>query len=95
MKDRPGTSASTRETDEARVARHGAPAELDAVLHAGVALGLLVRRRVDRNEDHAVEPELQPRLLGAHEMPEVRRVERAAEEADPRQARIWPSPSTR
>ena len=88
MKERPGTSASTRDTAKRGSSRHGAPAELHAVLHAGVALGLLVRRRVDGHEHHAVEPELRQRLLGAHQVAEVRRVEGAAEQADPRQSRI-------
>ena len=80
---------------EAVVARHGAPAELDAVLDTGVALGLLVRRLVDGHEHDTVQLELRERLLGAHQVAEVRRVERPPEEADAAQPRIWPSPSTR
>ena len=64
------------------------------MLHAGVGLDALVRRLVHREKQHAVELELVEGLLRAHEMPEVRRIERAAEEAE-LQARTWPSPSTR
>jgi hypothetical protein len=45
-----------------------------------------VRRDADRDEQHAVEAELDERLLRAHQMGEMRRVERPAEQADPRHA---------
>ena len=50
--------------------------------NAGVALDLFVRRLVHRHEDHAIQAELEMRLLSADEVAEVRRVERASEEAD-------------
>jgi hypothetical protein len=52
------------------------------VLDARVLLDLLVRRGVDRHEHDAVQSELGVRFLGAHEVAEVRRIERAPEEAD-------------
>ena len=58
-----------------------------AVRDAGFDLHRLVRRHVRRHEQHAVEPELDQRLLRTHEMPEVRRIEGPAEEADARHAR--------
>ena len=35
----------------------------------------------DRHEQHAIELELDQRLLGAHEVTEVRRVERSSEDS--------------
>ena len=74
--------------EKALVARHGAPAELDAMLDTRVSLGLLVRRLVDRHKHDTVQLQLRERLLGAHEMAEMRRVERPSEEADAAQPRI-------
>ena len=47
--------------------------------------------------DPGVEAQLVARLARAHEMADVWRVERPAEQPDPRHAypRIWPDPSTR
>src|SRR5437899_136101 len=46
----------------------------------------LVRRRSRRDEDHALEPELLPGPLRDREMPEVRRIEGAAENPEARRA---------
>ena len=81
-------SASRRETSKRSSPATRPAAELDAMVHPGVAFGLLVRRLEHRHEDDAVQLELRVRLLRAHEMADVRRVERPAEEADPRQPRI-------
>ena len=67
---------------EPLVAVDRAPAQLDPVLDAGVGLDALVRRLVDRHEQDAVELELRQRLLRAHEMADVRRVERPAQQPD-------------
>ena len=56
--DGPPRSTSTRETPSRASSADREPAQLDAVLDARVRLDLLVRRRVDRHEQHAVEPEL-------------------------------------
>jgi hypothetical protein len=69
-----------------RVAFDRRPAHGEAVLHPGIRLDLLVRRAVHRHQHHRVEPELVDRLLCAHEVPDVRRVERPAEDAEPRHA---------
>ncbi len=58
----------------------------------------LVRRHARGDEQHAVEPELDERLLRAHEVRHVRRIERPAEQSEARhaaQGRTWPVPSTR
>ena len=65
-----------------RGARRREPAQLEPDGRAGVGVGLLVRRLGNRHQDDAVEPELVARLLGHHEVAEVRRVERPAEDAD-------------
>ena len=71
------------------------PAQLQPVLDARLVLQLLVRRRVDGEQHHAVEPETHQGLLRAHHVSYVGRVERPAQEPDPAQGRTWPSPSTR
>ena len=48
----------------------------------GSSLDRLVRRDPGRDEHHRVERELQVRLLGAHEVTKMWRVERAAEDSD-------------
>jgi hypothetical protein len=65
------------------------------VLDARLVLELLVGRRVDGEQHHAVEPEARQSLLRAHHVSHVGRVERPAQQADPAQGRTWPSPSTR
>jgi len=70
-------------------------AQLHATLHARVAVGLLVRRRVDRHEQDPLEIQRHQRLLRADQMTEMRRIERPAEQPDPHPGRTWPSPSTR
>ena len=67
---------------EALVVRDREPAQLDARLAAGVLARLLVRRHRDRHEHDAVEAELVERLLRHDEVTDVRRIERAAEDAD-------------
>ena len=69
--------------------------------HARPRLGLdpLVRRLAGRDQQHLVEPELERRLLGEHEVADVRRVEGAAEDAvgaarDGPYSRTWPLPWT-
>ena len=57
------------------------PAELEADVGAGVRGRLLVRGLSDRHQQDAIEPELIERLLGHHEVADVRRVERPAEDA--------------
>ena len=81
---------------QARVGGHRELAQLQPHLRARVLGDLLVRRREDRHEDHAVEPELVRRLRRAEQVREMRRVERAAEDRDahPQAQRMWPSPST-
>ena len=81
--------------------RDGGAAHGDAVLHAGIGFDRLVRRRVDGHQQPSIESEARKRLLRAHKMPEVRRVERPAEDPDAGHAagpgpqdRICPSPST-
>jgi hypothetical protein len=69
---------------QALVRGHGRLAHRHAVVDARVADGLLVRRRVHGNQQHAVEAELRPRLLRADHVGDVRRVERPAEQADAR-----------
>src|SRR5215217_2468273 len=82
---------------EAVVVRDRRLAHGDAVLHARIGLDRLVRSDRDGHQQHAVEPELQERLLRADQMSEMRRVERAAEQADLGHpyGRTWPVPSTR
>src|SRR4051812_40828806 len=67
---------------EARIVLHRQLAEPHAMLDARVLLDLLVRRPVDRHEHDTVQLELGVRLLRTHEVAEVRRVERASEEAE-------------
>ena len=71
---------------EALVARRRQPAHLESVLAARIVERLLVRGHADRHEHDPVEPELHVRLLRADKMPEMRRVEGPAEDADPRHA---------
>ena len=78
-----------RHLDPRRVADRQ-PAQLEPELGPRVGLQRLVRRRVDRQQQHAVELERDQRLLGAHHVPDVGRVERPAEEADARQAQAAP-----
>jgi hypothetical protein len=52
------------------------------VLDTGLGLHLLVRRHARGHQQHAVEPQRHVRLLRAHEVAEVRGVERPAEQAD-------------
>ena len=70
----PGRSASMRRDLDPR-ARGGEPAQLQPVLDARLVLELLVRRRVDGEQQHAVEPEPRQRLLRTHHVSHVRRVE--------------------
>ena len=84
VNERPGTSASTRETPSRSSPATAAAQSATRTLDARVVDRLLVRRRVHRHEQHAVEPELRPRLLRADEVADVRRVERPAEQPDPR-----------
>jgi hypothetical protein len=68
---------------EPLVSVHGEAAQLHAVSHAGLDLDALMRRLVDRHEQDAIEAEL-PQCLGrAHQVADVRRVERPAEQPDP------------
>ena len=78
---------------QARVGGHRELAQLQPHLRARILGDLLVRRREDRHEDHAVEAELVRRLGRAEQMREMRRVERAAEDRDAHYL-MWPSPST-
>jgi hypothetical protein len=61
---------------------HGEPAELDARGRSRVLARLLVRRHGHRQEDDALEVQLVERLLRHDEVTHVRRIERAAEDAD-------------
>src|SRR5579863_1484021 len=65
------------------------------MLRAGLVLDRLVGRNAGRNEHHAIEPQLGPGFACANHVGEVRRVEGPAEDADGRQLRTCPSPSTR
>src|SRR5579863_9147892 len=65
------------------------------MLRAGLVLDRLVGRNAGRNEHHAIESQLLPGFAGANHVGEVRRVEGPAEDADGRQLRTCPSPSTR
>ena len=78
---------------QALVAGRRELAQLEAHLGARVLGHLLVRRREDGHEHDAVESQLVHRLRRAQQVPEMRRVEGAAEERDPHY-RMWPSPST-
>src|SRR4051812_44757342 len=78
---------------QARIGGHRELAQPQPHLRARILGDLLVRRREDRHEDHAVEPELVRRLRRADQVREVRGVERAAEDRDAHY-RMWPSPST-
>ena len=60
VKEGPGRSASRLETSMPLAARGREPAQLEPVLDARLVLELLVRRRVDGEQQHAVEPELPP-----------------------------------
>src|SRR3712207_8178841 len=60
------------------------PAQLEALLRSRVVVDALVRRHGDRHQHDLVEPELDERLLGHDQVPRVRRVERPAEDPDPR-----------
>ena len=80
----PSRSASARETPRRSSPATASLAHRDAVRDARVGIDGLVRRHRDRHQQDAVEPELHERLLRADQMAEVRRVERPAEQADPR-----------
>ena len=69
---------------EPLVAGHRGLAERHAHVRARVVDRLLVRRRVHRQQQHAVEPELRAGLLRADQVADVRRVERPAEQPDAR-----------
>jgi hypothetical protein len=58
------------------------PAHLDAPRRAGVLRDRLVRRRAGRHQDDVLEPQLAARMARDREVPEMRRVERAAEDAE-------------
>ena len=86
---------------EPLVPRDRGAAQLEPGLPSRISLDHPVRRLSDRNQRHPVEVELHDRLLRAHEMPEVGRVEDAPEDAQPqvlaprRSVRDgWPAPST-
>ena len=80
---RPPRSISTsRDRDVAAASADGEAAQLEPDCRAGVGLGLLVRRLGDRHQHDAVEPELVAAPPGPHEVAEVRRVERPAEDPD-------------
>ena len=52
------------------------------MLGAGILLGSLVRGNVRGHHHHPIEPELVVGVARDRQVPEVRRVERAAEDAD-------------
>ena len=82
MYDAPPRSISRSETATCVGAGRREAAELEPDVRAGVRVGLLVRRLGDRHEHDAIEPELVERLLGHHEVADVRRVERPAQDPD-------------
>ena len=45
-------------------------------------MNALIGRFAHRNEHYLVQPELKRRLLREHQVPDVRRIERAPEDAD-------------
>jgi hypothetical protein len=65
---------------ESLVSGHGQAAHLHAVGQAGLHPDRLVRRLVHRHELDTFEPDLGQRLSRAHEVGDVRRVERPAEQ---------------
>ncbi len=82
MYDAPAALDLQRRDLEALVAGDREPAQLHSRVGARVGLQLLVRRREHRHQHDAVEAELVERLLRADQVPDVRRIERAAEDAD-------------
>src|SRR5262249_39556337 len=67
---------------EARIARDRRAAQLEAHLGPRVELEVLVGRHAHRHHQYPVKAELRRRLLPAYEMPDMRRIERAAEDPD-------------
>jgi hypothetical protein len=77
------------------VRRRGQLAHPQAMLDAGVGLDLLVRRLVHRRQQYALEVELHEGLLRADQVPDVRRVEGPAEDADAQRVNLGPGPRRR
>ena len=95
VKDGPPRSTSTRDTLKRSSPATASSHSRSARLRARVGLGLLVRRDGDGDQQDPVEPELLVGLLRHDQVAEVRRVERPAEEPEPRgYPRTWPSPRT-
>ena len=58
------------------------PRHLESQVAARLGIDPLVRRLAGRHQQHLLQPELERRLLAEHQVPDVRRVERAPENAD-------------
>ncbi len=67
---------------EALIASDRQPAELEPVLGARLVLDRLVRRHPGGDQHHQIETELNVRLLAAHEVTKMWRIEAAAENPD-------------
>ena len=78
----PRGSISTSEASSSVVVAAASARHLQPHLAPRLRLDPLVRRLAGRHQQHLVEPELPRRLLGEHQVPDVRRVERAPENAD-------------
>src|SRR5256885_1005559 len=78
------TSEATRSGSDCAAALPRRRAHLHLLPHLAPRLGIdaLARRLAHRHEHDLIEPELERSLLGEHEVPDVRRVERASENAD-------------
>ena len=79
---RPLAAVSTSEASISSVRRRRQPRHLQPHLRARLRIDPLVRRLAGRHQQHPIEPQLERRLLGEHQVPDVRRVERAPENAD-------------
>ena len=91
VKDGPARSSLDARDAEPLVARDREPAQRQrGAATPGSASTSLCGGACDRHEQHAVEPELDERLLRADQVADVRRVERPAEEADPHALRAGP-----
>ena len=76
----------------------GQPRHLEPHLRARLRIDPLVGRLTDGHQQHPLEAQLERRLLREHQVPDVRRVERAPENADRGDpnpySRTWPWPWT-
>jgi hypothetical protein len=65
-----------------RIGRRRQPRQLQPHLGSRLRMNPLIGRFAHRDQHHLVQPELKRGLLGEHQVPDVRRVERAPEDAD-------------